>query len=144
MTSDFSKFFPKPPMDQSLTEMFKDLPVNNDFTKVFADLMSAKTFDQDAVKEAYQAWFGNSQDLPDVILNAISEANNVSYKATNEAIENLRSLATASNDPQDFATALQEFAKKQMELTQQSAKEFGAIANTIQNQASEPKAGSEK
>lgn len=137
MTTDFSKFFPQAPMAQGMTDMFKDLPLNNDFTKMFQDLMSAKSFDQDAIKDAYQTWFGNSQDLPAAILTAMSEANTVSYKATNEALENLRGLNEASSDPSEFASALQEFAKKQMELTQQSTKELGAIATSIQSKATE-------
>ncbi|RYH10007.1 hypothetical protein [Tropicimonas sp. IMCC6043] len=109
----------------------------NEFNKVFADLQTAFPLDQKAFEDGAKAVASFGERFAAVGYETASKSNEITVRATQESIANLRVVSVVRDEPTAYVTAFADFAQTQMELAVRVAEQLGAVAQQAQTRAVE-------
>lgn len=104
----------------------------NDYTRQFQDALSNMPVDTSAVREALKTQAALGERLTRVALQAAEQSTEISARWTKDTIARLGELASAKDQPADYAKALTDFASAASELAAEHVAAYAEVAKKVQ------------
>lgn len=105
---------------------------NNDFTKMYQDVLAAFPFDSSAMQDAFKTSAAYGEKMSKVVLDAAEKSTEVSSKWTKETLTKLSTVSKAQAEPADYSKAMTDFASTQAETAAETMAAFAEIAKKVQ------------
>jgi len=104
----------------------------NDYSKALNDFMGKLNVDLSAYEDAFKSSAEFSEKLSSVALQAVEKSAEVSAKWTQETLARLGEVTKAKAEPQDYTTALTDYASAAAETAAENMAAFAEIAKKVQ------------
>lgn len=103
-----------------------------DFTKYMTDMMGMMPVDTTAMQDAFRGQAQFAERMSQVALRAAEQSAEISHKWTRETIAKMAPVATAKEEPQDYAKAMTDFASAYAEVSAENMAAFAEVAKKVQ------------
>lgn len=104
----------------------------SDYSKSFQDILANLPVDTSSAREAFKTQTALSERLSRVALQAAEQSTEISARWTKDTIARLGELASAKDQPADYAKALSDFATAASELAAEHVAAYAEVAKKVQ------------
>ena len=104
----------------------------NDYSKMFQDMMGNFPVDMSAFEDAFKTQAAMAEKLSKVALDAADKSVEISTKWTKETLGKTEDLTKVKDDAADYTKAMTDFASAQAELAAENIAAFAEIAKKVQ------------
>lgn len=105
---------------------------DNDFTKMFQDMVSAFPVDTAAFQEAFKTSAAFGEKMSKVALEAAEKSTEISSKWTKSTIDKMGDVSKAKSEATDYTKAMTDFASTQAETAAENMAAFAEVAKKVQ------------
>lgn len=105
---------------------------DNDFTKMFQDMVSAFPVDTAAFQDAFKTSANLGEKMSKVALEAAEKSTEISSKWTKETLSKMGDVSKAKSEAADYTKAITEFASAQAETAAENMAAFAEVAKKVQ------------
>lgn len=105
---------------------------DNDFTKMFQDMVSAFPVDTAAFQEAFKTSAAFGEKMSKVALEAAEKSTEISSKWTKSTIDKMGDVSKAKSEATDYTKAMTDFASAQAETAAENMAAFAEVAKKVQ------------
>ncbi len=88
-------------------------------------------------QDIFKTWARMSERMTAIIVEAGTQSTDIMSGTTKEALSNLADATQVRDEPADYSKAYSDFAQKQMDLLQRTAKEVGEVTQKAGTEATE-------
>ena len=103
-----------------------------DFTKPFQDMMANLPVDTSSMSEAFKTQAQLSEKMTRVALQAAERSTEISAAWAKDTLSRMGELATAKDQPADYAKAMSDFASAAAELAAEHMAAYAEVAKKVQ------------
>lgn len=103
-----------------------------DYTKTFQDMMANLPIDTSSFQEAFKSQTALGERMTKAALSAAERSTEISAQWTKDSIARMGEMASAKEDPSDYAKAMTDFASATAELAAEHMAAFAEVAKKLQ------------
>ena len=107
---------------------------NIDFTKSFQDMLANMPVDTSSFKEAFRTQSALAEKMAKAALEAAEASTEISAEWTKDTLSRMGELASAKDQPTDYAKAVQEFTAAATERATENMQAYAEVAKKLQMQ----------
>ncbi len=108
------------------------MATQNDFTKMFQNMMGAFPMEMPGFDEAFKSTAAMNEKFAKVALDAAGKSVEISTKWTKDTLAKIGDVSAVKADATDYTKAMTDFASAQAEIAAENLSAFAEVAKTLQ------------